>query len=51
MMAHELEEERRRDKFYNIDPSLPDDDYFTELAAKVSLSEAQSPNAVEAQSG
>lgn len=33
-MAHELEEERRRDKFYNIDPSLSDEDYFKELGAK-----------------
>ena len=24
-------QERRRDKFYDIDPSLPDDDYFKEL--------------------
>jgi hypothetical protein len=34
IMAHELEEERRRDKFYAIDPSLNDDDYFKELGAK-----------------
>jgi hypothetical protein len=33
-MAHELEEERRRDKFYAIDPSLDDDSYFKELGAK-----------------
>ena len=34
IMAHELEEERRRDKFYAIDASLSDDDYFKELGAK-----------------
>lgn len=33
-MAHELEEERRRDSFYNIDPNLSDEDYFKELGAK-----------------
>ena len=33
-MAHELEEERRRDKFYAIDPTLDDDSYFKELGAK-----------------
>ena len=34
IMAHELEEEQRRDKFYGIDPSLPDEEYFKELGAK-----------------
>ena len=33
-MAHELEEERRRDQFYDIDPALNDDEYFKELGAK-----------------
>ena len=34
MMEQEIEEERRRDQFYGVDPSLPDKLYFQELTAK-----------------